>query len=57
MSDAMKEFLGKILAIPAPDKLITVRRFDGAEVWQMIHIEVLGYLDDECEKRMSRYLR
>ena len=37
------------------DKLIKIRRKDGKEQWQLIHIEVQGYKDELFEERMFRY--
>jgi hypothetical protein len=37
------------------DKLVKVKRKDGAEIWVLIHIEVQGQVDEEFSKRMYVY--
>ena len=37
------------------DKLVKIRRTDGQQLWQLIHIEVQGYRDPTFEERMFRY--
>ena len=37
------------------DKLVKIRKKDGDEQWQLIHIEVQGYKDETFSERMFRY--
>lgn len=37
------------------DKLVKIRRIDGEEQWQLIHIEIQGYKDEHFAERMFRY--